>query len=372
MIRPLHRAAAVVAAGALAACAPGMRGAASPAPGSDAGIPVLTWHSFAERQPARGNLTEPYARFEEMLAFLRRNGFRSVFPGEVGPDDDRRRMVVLTFDDGSAGQMRAAELMERYGFRGVFFVIPDRTGRGDSHFLDSASVARLAKAGHRIAPHGFAHRSMAILPEEVDATVRQSAEMIARQADQPRSAEDFAFPFGHYSTAVAHTVAGGWHYLHTVDPGYWDGASPLLPRMLVMTDVDLRLFEDYVRDGARYRPTWRLIGESGAVADSVAFLVPGGRVPRGVQVFAVTADAQNRSYVTHPAAEFIRVRGDTAWFDVAAYMRRNYPPGRAVISYALVTRHGRHIRYLAPGMLTWLRDPSTVPPPGRAATPATP
>lgn len=369
--RPLRRLAlAFVAAVAAAACSPAARGAANPSPaaarGSAAGIPVLTWHAFSERPATRGNLTETFTRFEEMLAFLKRHHFRSVFPDQVRPGADRRRMVVLTFDDGTAEQLRAAEIMERYGFRGVFFVIPERAGRGDGRYLDTAGIARLARAGHRVAPHGYAHRSMATFPDEVQATLQRSAAMIAQQAAQPPADADFAFPFGHYDTGVAREVGGAYRYLHTVDPGYWDGSSPLLPRMLLMSDVRLGLFEDYVLGGGAYRPAWRLLGEPGALADSVPFLAPGGRVPRDVQVFAVTADAQNRSYVTHPARDDIRVRGDTAWFDVAAYMRRTYPPGRAVISYALVVPDGRGVRYLTPGMLTWVREPTAPTPPPSA------
>ncbi|HEU4559254.1 MAG TPA: polysaccharide deacetylase family protein [Longimicrobium sp.] len=354
-----------------AGCSQGIGGGAGPSPvaASEAGIPVLTWHGFAEDLPPRGNLTATFAEFERMMEFLARHRFRSVFPDQVRPGDDRRRMVVLTFDDGTIEQLRAAEIMERHGFRGVFFVIPDRAGRGDARYLDSAAVTRLARAGHRIAPHGFAHRSMAIDSGEVEATLRQSAALIARQAAQPRMDADFAFPFGHYTAGVARRVGGAFRYLHTVDPGYWDGASPLLPRLLLMSDVDRSVYEDYVLGGGRHRPVLRPLTEPGAVADSVAFLAPRGFDPRRVQVFAVTADADNRSYVTHPAGDFVRLRGDTAWLDLAGYMRRFYPPGRAVISYALVVRDGRRVRYLTPALLHWLREPATVPPPGRAATP---
>jgi peptidoglycan/xylan/chitin deacetylase (PgdA/CDA1 family) len=349
---------ALAAVSVAAACAHGIRGAASPSPDA-AGIPVLAWHSFSEEPAARGNLTETYARFEETLAFLSRHRFRSVFPDQVRPGDDRRRMVVLTFDDGTADQLRAAALLEKHGFRGIFFVIPERAGRGDARYLDSAGVARLARAGHRVAPHGWAHRSMATTPGEVEASLRLSADTLARQAATPPMDADFAFPFGHYTTAVARALRSGYRWLHTVDPGYWDGASPLLPRLLVMSDVDPRLYRRYVLGGARHRPPALVpLGEPGAVADSVAFLAPGGRVPRGVHVFAVTADATGRSYVARPAGEHLRVRGDTAWLDLAGYMRRHYPPGRVVISYALVAREGRRIRYLTPGMLNWLRDPA--------------
>jgi len=331
---------------------------------------VLTWHGFSETLPTRGNLTESFARFEETLRFLARNRVRSVFPDEVKPGMDRRRMVVLTFDDGTAEHLRAAEIMERHGFRGIFFVIPERAGRGDGRYLDSAGIARLARAGHRVAPHGYAHRSMAMSPEEVQASLQQSAAMIARQAAQPPADADFAFPFGHYTTEVARALEGSYRYLHTVDPGYWDGTSPLLPRLLVMSDVDPRVFQDYALGGARYRPTLRPLGAPGALADSVPFLLTSGSLPPDVHVFAVTADAEGRSYVTHPASGDIRVRGDTAWFDLAGYMRRVYPPGRGVISYALVVRDGRRVRYLTPGLLNWVRDPRELAPPPGGRRPA--
>jgi peptidoglycan/xylan/chitin deacetylase (PgdA/CDA1 family) len=354
-----------VAAVLAAACSSASRVAGpSPVPADSAGIPVLAWHAFADRPPAgAGNLTESYARFEEMLVFLQRHHFRSVFPDQVRPGDDRRRMVILTFDDGSAGQVRAAEILERHGFRGIFFVIPDRAARRDPRWLDSAAIARMAAHGHRIAPHGYAHRSMAQVPDEVDATLRLSRDLIARQSAQPPAGADFAFPFGHYTTAVARTIGGEFRWMHTVDPGYWDGASPLVPRMLVMTDVPLALFEEYVLGGSRYRPILQPLAPSGAVGDSVAFRIVRSPLPANIEVFAVSADAQGHSYTTHPLGENLRVRGDTAWVDLAAHMRRYSGPGRIVLSYALVVREGRRLRWLTPGLLHWIREPAA-PAPG--------
>jgi peptidoglycan/xylan/chitin deacetylase (PgdA/CDA1 family) len=348
---------------ALAACGPLPRGAGSapPVPPDSAGVPVLAWHAFTEQPgPGGGNLTEPYARFEEMLAFLQANGFRSVFPDEVRPGADRRRMVVLTFDDGTTGQLRAAEMLERHGFRGIFFVIPERAGRGDPRFLDSAGVARLARGGHRVAPHGWAHCSMATSPGEVEASLRRSPAEIARQSSQPQADADFAFPFGHYTPPVARALVGTYRWLHTVDPGYWDGASPLLPRLLVMNDVDLALYQEYVLGGARHRTLLQPLDPSGAVGDSTAFLAR-GPVPPDVELLAVSADARGRSYASHPLGDNLRLRGDTAWVDLAGHMRRYFPPGRIALSYALVVRRGGRLRYLTPGLLHWLRDPAASP-----------
>lgn len=319
------------------------------------GVPVLAWHNFADSVgPRDGTLTETYAAFEQMVAFMARNGLRSAFP-----EDARRggRQVILTFDDGTRGQLRAAEILERYGMRGIFFVIPTRAAGGDPRFLDADDLERLARAGHRVAAHGYQHRSLPGSGTEVAASLVRSARLLGERA-QPSARQDFAFPFGHYTAEIAEAVGGGYRYLHTVNPGYWDGASALLPRMLVMSNVDPALFRAYVLGGAHYRPTLRPLTPDGAVAGQVAFLAR-GPVPDGLELFAITADAAGDSYVSRPLGPHLRVSGDTVRLDLAGYMARHYPPGRIVISYALVTRENGEIRYASPGMLNWTGEPTS-------------
>jgi peptidoglycan/xylan/chitin deacetylase (PgdA/CDA1 family) len=325
--------------------------------GTPGGVPVLAWHSFKdETGPRDGNLTESFAAFEEMIVFLRENGFRSVFPEEVrlGAEGGARQ-VILTFDDGTRGQLRAAEILERHGFRGIFFIIPTRITSGDEHYLNADDVERLARAGHRVAAHGYEHRSLPGSGTEVAASLVRSTRMLGERA-RPTARYDFAFPFGHYTDAIAEAVAGGYRYLHTVNPGYWDGASALLPRMLIMSDVDPALFREYVLAGRNYRPTLEPLTPDGARAGSIAFRAH-GPVPDGLELFAITADASGRSYVSRPLEDLVRVAGDTVRVDLAGYMARHYPPGRAVISYALVTRQDGQMRYASPGVLNWVGDP---------------
>src|SRR5829696_6236898 len=114
----------------LAGCAVAGPSSARPGMGGTAGgVPVLAWHNFKEQVgPEDGTLTESYAAFEEMIEFLAENGFRSAFPEEVRPRaDGSARQVILTFDDGTKGQLRAAEILERHGFRGIFFNNPTPT-----------------------------------------------------------------------------------------------------------------------------------------------------------------------------------------------------------------------------------------------------
>lgn len=351
-----------------AACAPHHR-AAAPAPmnamraaADEAGIPVLTWHGFADTLSGRGgNLTETYARFEQMLAWLREQGFRSVFPGEVRPGDDRSRLVVLTFDDGPKDHLRAAQILERYGFRGIFFVIPSRIRDDNPRHLAPGEIQRLVRGGHRVAAHGYEHRSMAGSGTEVAGSLARSRGIIARRGEARAAGEDFAFPFGHYTPEVAEVIAGRFRYLHTVDPGYWDGRSALVPRVLVMNDIDLSFFQAYVLGGAGNLPAWEPLFASGGMGDSVAFRTHGAPVPADVELFAISPDAEGRSYASHPLGDALRVRGDTAWVHMGAHMRRWFPPERIAVSYALVTRADGRIRYLTPGLLHWVYDPGTLP-----------
>ena len=361
---PLRR---LLALATLALCCAAVPAASQQPPGSGpttsdtaaahgvaAGIPVLAWHRFTDRPtPDDGSLTEPFARFEEMLSFLRAEGFRSVFPEQARTDGGRQ--VVLTFDDGPEESLRAAEMLERHGFRGIFFVIPARTREDGEGYLTPDEVRSLARAGHRIAAHGYEHRSMASSEEEVAAVVARSRRELGETTATPL---DFAFPFGHYTPEVAQAVGRSFRYLHTVNPGYWDGRSALLPRMLIMSGVDPALYREYVLGGARYRPRLEPLTPDGAVTGRVAFRVRGGPLPPGVELFSVSADAEGRSYVSHLLGNSLEMRGDTAWVDLAAHMRRFYAPERSAIGYALVTRGEAGIHYLSPGIQHWIRDPA--------------
>lgn len=345
----------------LSACAtnlPALRTANLDSCGSAAGqggIPVLAWHGFAEDpNPAEGNLTESWARYEQTLQFMADQGFRSVFPEDARPGGGRQ--VILTFDDGRKEQLRAAEMLERHGFRGIFFVIPRRTRPdADALFLNSDDVRRLVRAGHRVSAHGYEHRSLPTTGTEVAGSLVRSPDIIGQHGGDDRL--DFAFPFGHYTPEIAEAVRGRYRHLHTVNPGYWDGRDPLLPRMLVMSDVALSVFTDYLLGAAAYAPVLRPVTPDGAVAMTATF-VADGPVPAGAEVFAVSADAERRSYVGHPLGENLRVRGDTVTVDVAAHMGRFHGPVRGVISYAIVARQCGAMRYLSPGIMHWVRDPA--------------
>ncbi|HVH13238.1 MAG TPA: hypothetical protein VM759_09310, partial [Longimicrobium sp.] len=121
-------------------------------------------------------------------------------------------------------------------------------------------------------------------------------------------------------------------------------------------------FQAYVMGGAGNLPAWEPLFASGASRDTIAFLARGTPVPADVALFAISPDAEGRSYASHPLGESLRVRGDTVFVDMKAHMQRYFPADRVAVSYALVTRGADGgIRYLTPGLLHWVRDPSLPP-----------
>lgn len=64
--------------------------------------------------------------------------------------------VEFTFDDGGVSFLTvAAPILEKYGFRGTFFISTEYIGT--EKFLDADQVRELARRGHRIGSHSHSH-----------------------------------------------------------------------------------------------------------------------------------------------------------------------------------------------------------------------
>jgi peptidoglycan/xylan/chitin deacetylase (PgdA/CDA1 family) len=75
------------------------------------------------------------------------------------------RSVAITFDDGGASGLEAADALERRGLRGYFFITSSRIGTPG--FLDRAAVRELYSRGHIVGSHSCSHPlRMGHLPAE--------------------------------------------------------------------------------------------------------------------------------------------------------------------------------------------------------------
>ena len=137
---------------------------------------------------------------------------------------DRRAVVpaasatVFTFDDGGASALHpTAELLERRGLRGRFFVVSSLIGTPG--FVTASDCRDLVRRGHIVGSHSATHPTLfsKLAPE------RQLSEWCAsRHALENHVGEEVrtaSVPGGHYSPSVVHTAAAaGYRLLFTSEP----------------------------------------------------------------------------------------------------------------------------------------------------------
>lgn len=321
------------------------------------GIPVLCYHGFTDdTSGSTGKLTEQYARFEEMLRFLAQTGSQSVFPEEIhAVPGAPSRPIIITFDDGRKDQLRAAKMMHQYGFKGIFFVIPARIEAESEQFMTPTDLRQLNHWGHQVGVHGFEHRSLPSTPKETDASVSTSLERLRLILSGQSSFPNFAYPFGHYDSATYSRTAGAYKFLHTVNPGYWDGMSDLLPRMLITSDNPVDFFKAYVLASAEFRPVLELMTPDGSTAEMVEFRSLHPIDIKRLEILSVSVDKEGYHYAMHPAVSALQLEGSRVMLDLPGHLQRYYHDTRTVISYALVERGEQgEIIYLSPGVMHWV------------------
>jgi hypothetical protein len=130
---------------------------------------------------------------------------------------------MLTFDDGGSSALEEiAPALERYGWRGHFFMTTGRIGAPG--FLDVPGLRALAERGHIIGSHSVTHPLVmsACSPRQLRQEWRASAMMLA---DHLGAAPTVAsIPGGAYSDAIAEAAEeAGITRLFTSEPvpGTW-------------------------------------------------------------------------------------------------------------------------------------------------------
>jgi len=153
------------------------------------------------------------SRFEEHLDAIAATGLAvgTLDGGGLPP------AVAITFDDGGASAPLAAELLERRGWRGQYFITSARIGTPG--FMSAAQVADLQRRGHLIGSHSRTHPTYIgrLSRAELDAEwSRSRAELSEILGEPPRTA---SVPGGYLSRAViAAAAAAGYELLFTSEP----------------------------------------------------------------------------------------------------------------------------------------------------------
>jgi len=220
--------------------APAKAHRAPPAPRTDpaavaarAHVPVLCWHQIRQPTSADGAAARPYIvsprRLAEQMDALDRAGFTAVGGDALASHVVRGtplppKPVLLTFDDGSAGQYtRALPILRRHHFVATFFVMTVVLGKPG--WLSRSEVRNLDRAGMTIAAHTWDHHEV----------TQYTAADWGRQLIEPRDelagiighpVRLFAYPDGVWSPEAFPHLRDGRFTAAFQLAGKLDGADP--------------------------------------------------------------------------------------------------------------------------------------------------
>ena len=223
-------------------------------------LPIIMYHQV--RNDKSGDMIISKGKLEEELAYLKRNGYVSVSPKEWLAYCDGKlalpeRIVMLTFDDGWKSQYEnALPLLNKYGYKGVFYVYPDFVG--GSAAMNWDMIKKLAKAGHTVGCHSMTHPKLA--PAEPNESKKNYKQRLKEEifASADRISEktgidtlDFCFPYGYYSREVIDMLEdAGYRSAATVNAGKNDADSDpfTLSRYQVNQSTALSTFVSWLNE----------------------------------------------------------------------------------------------------------------------------
>jgi peptidoglycan/xylan/chitin deacetylase (PgdA/CDA1 family) len=166
--------------------------------------------------PARYKLELP--EFDRHLdAIAQAVGRAPVLVDELDDRAEGTQPWLLTFDDGGASALRAADSLARHGWRAHFFVTVDRIG--SPAFVDADAVRTLAELGHAVGSHSCSHpeRMSRCTHEQLLYEWGRSTEVLGDLLG--RKVTIASVPAGWYSRRVAHAAAEvGIEALFTSEP----------------------------------------------------------------------------------------------------------------------------------------------------------
>jgi len=185
-------------------------------------VPVLMYHEVLPTLLERDQrfMTPLYvitnALFEEHIKTLAEHGYRSVLPEEVPGIGADGKYVVITFDDGLAGNYRhALPILKKYGFKATFFVAVGSVAT--DRFMNWAELQELVDNGMSVQSHTVSHAPLETLGDDaIRRELHESKQEIERRLNTTVSA--LSFPHGSYDRRVVE-IAGevGYRYLFSSD-----------------------------------------------------------------------------------------------------------------------------------------------------------
>ena len=209
-------------------------------------IPILMYHRLADNPGDRNSL--PPEKFEEQLAYLAANGYRTITPDEFFTHYNRqgdlpKKSVMITFDDAYLDTYtKALPLLQKYGMKAVTFPITDwigstneweDKGKALTHTMGEEELKAWLEAGMAVAPHSVTHPMLtACSPEQLAYELEHSKAALEKLTGEEM--KYFCYPYGNVDkkvTAAAEKAGYKMGFAIFENVPLWNIDPMRLPRM---------------------------------------------------------------------------------------------------------------------------------------------
>lgn len=172
-------------------------------------VPVLCYHRIEDGNKSEYNVSP--ATFAADIKILADSGYHSISPAQlydylVYNKALPEKPVMITFDDSRVEHaLIAAPMLEKYGFRGVFFIMTITYNK--KNYMTTDQIARLAKAGHTVGLHSWDHTMVIKYKEAADWKKQVADPKIKLEKIVGRAVEYWAYPNGVYDNKGAEELS---------------------------------------------------------------------------------------------------------------------------------------------------------------------
>ena len=178
-------------------------------------VPVLCYHHIYDIPKATREYDVTVNEFKKQMKILHDSGYHTILPEQLYNylaygDPLPPKPFMITYDDSDEEQFRIAKPeMDKYGFKGVYFLMTISIGR--PNYMTKAQIKQLADEGHAIASHTWDHHRVdkyklenTIEERGVKKVVNDWDQQLAKtktdiEAITGKPVLDFAYPFGIWS-----------------------------------------------------------------------------------------------------------------------------------------------------------------------------
>ena len=205
-------------------------------------VPILCYHNIKDFNASSGAMTKVYsvkpAEFAAQMKALSEAGYHTILPEQlynylVFDAPLPSKPIMITFDDtrGEQYSLGVTE-MEKYGFKGVFFVMTVSINR--PNYLTKEQIKSMSDSGHSIGAHTWDHHMVTkYAGEDWNTQLVKPKEKLEEIIAKP--VPYFAYPFGLWNTAAIPKIKESGYQMAFILSTKRDSVDPLytIRRMIV-------------------------------------------------------------------------------------------------------------------------------------------